>query len=122
MIDSYEMISSLDGWLREVVIPDLRDSTLVVFGSRQRPSPGWFEGGWGAVFESMALEGLSTGELRTIAEGNGVPEPEVESRVRQAHGSPLAVTVGLHAGQCGSVADLADRLLGDEVGSIATAR
>ena len=25
VIDSYEMISSLDGWLREVVIPDLRD-------------------------------------------------------------------------------------------------
>ena len=53
VIDSYEMISSLDGWLREVVIPDLRDSTIVVFGSRQRPSPGWFEGGWDAVFESM---------------------------------------------------------------------
>ena len=37
--------------------------------------------------------------------------------MRQAHGSPLAVTVGLHAGQCGAVADLADRLLGHEVDS-----
>ncbi len=116
VIDSYEMISSLDGWLREVVVPELRDSTLVVFGSRQRPSPSWFEGGWDAVFESMALEGLSTGDLRALAHANGVPASEVEPLVRQAHGSPLAVTTGLHAGG-GSVADLADRLLGREVDS-----
>ena len=37
--------------------------------------------------------------------------------MRQAHGSPLAVTVGVHAGQGGAVADLADRLLGHEVDS-----
>lgn len=117
VIDSYEMISSLDGWLREVVIPELPDSTIVVFGSRQRPSPGWFEGGWDAVFESMALEGLSTRELRSLAQANGVPEPEVGPLVRQAHGSPLAITVGPHAGQGGSVADLTDRLLGHEVDS-----
>ncbi len=117
VIDSYEMISSLDGWLREVVIPDLPDSTIVVFGSRQRPSPGWFEGGWDSVFESIALDGLSSTELRAIAQASGVPGQEVESLVRQARGSPLAVTVGLHAGQGGSVADLADRLLGHEVDS-----
>ena len=87
VIDSYEMISSLDGWLREVVIPELRDSTLVVFGSRQRPSPGWFEGGWDAVFESMALEGLSTGDLRATRPGErrtaagGRPAGEAGPRV-----------------------------------------
>ena len=69
------------------------------------------------MFESMALNGLSTGELRSLAQANGIPEPEVDTLVRQAHGSPLAVTVGLHAGQGGSVAELADRLLGDEVDS-----
>ena len=117
VIDSYEMISSLDGWLREVVIPELPDSTIVVFGSRQRPSPGWFEGGWDAVFESLALDGLSVRELEAIAQASGVPAAEVEWLARQARGSPLAITVGLHAGQGGSVADLADRLLGHEVDS-----
>lgn len=117
VIDSYEMISSLDGWLREVVIPDLPESTIVVFGSRLRPSPGWFEGGWGALFESMPLGGLDTAELRVIAKASGVDGAEVDAVVRQAHGSPLAVTLGSHAGLGGSVTDLADRLLGHEVDS-----
>lgn len=117
VFDSYEMISSLDGWLREVVIPDLPDTTVVVFASRQRPSPGWFAGGWDAVFESLPLDGLSTGQLREIAQANGASGSVVDSLVRQAHGSPLAVTVGAQAGVGGSVTDLADRLLGTEVDS-----
>ena len=118
VIDSYEMISSLDGWLREVVIPDLRDSTVVVFGSRQRPSPGWFEGGWDAVFESMALEGLSTGESAdTRRHASGV----ARVRDRAAREAGPRVTAGGHdrtaRGRGGSVGDLADRLLGHEVDS-----
>ena len=40
------MISSLDGHLRDVAIPRLADSTIVVFASRLRPSVGWFDAGW----------------------------------------------------------------------------
>ena len=117
VFDSYEMVSSLDGWLRDVVIPGLPDTTIVVFASRQRPSVGWFEGGWDAVFESIPLDGLSSDELRSVAVANGIREASVEALVRQAHGSPLAVVVGAQSGVGGSVAELATRLLGDEVDS-----
>jgi hypothetical protein len=117
VFDSYEMVSSLDGWLRDVVIPVLPDTTIVVFASRQRPSIGWFEGGWDASFESMPLDGLSADELRSVAVANGVAEASIDTVVRQAHGSPLAVTVGGQSGGGGSMAELAARLLGDEVDS-----
>ena len=117
VIDSYEMVSSLDGWLRDVVIPALPESTIVVFASRQRPSVGWFEGGWDVMFESMQLEGLPADELRSIAIANGIDADSIDSLLRHAHGSPLAVSVGAQTGANGSVAELAARLLGDEVDS-----
>ena len=117
VFDSYEMVSSLDGWLRDMVVPGLPDSTLVVFASRQRPSVGWFEGGWDTIVESMPLDGLRPAELRSIARANGIAEPAIDGLLRQAHGSPLAVAVGAQAGVAGSVAELAARLLGDEVES-----
>ena len=40
LFDSYEMISSLDSHLRDTVIPQLPDTTVVVFASRQPPSRG----------------------------------------------------------------------------------
>jgi hypothetical protein len=117
VIDSYEMVSSLDGWLRDVVIPGLPDSTIVVFVSRQRPSVGWFEGGWAGVFEAMPLDGLPPEELRSIAIANGMADGSIDVLLRQAHGSPLAVAVGAQTGSGGSVSELASRLLGDEVDS-----
>ena len=63
----------------------------------------------------MPLEGLSAAELRASRRRTESLR-EVDTLVRQAHGSPLAVTVG---GQPGAVveAELAARLLGDEVDS-----
>ena len=66
IIDSYEMISSLDGHLRDVVIPRLADTTIVVFASRLRPSVGWFDAGWDSVFEVMSLDGLPASDLRSM--------------------------------------------------------
>lgn len=117
VVDSYEMISSLDGHLRDIAIPRLPETTIVVFASRMRPSVGWFDAGWDSVFESMPLAGLSPSELRSMGAAYGLDEASVDALLPHVHGSPLALVVGAQDGPGGSAAELAARLLGNEVDS-----
>ena len=119
VIDSYEMVSSLDNRLRELIIPELPESTIVIMASRQRPSIGLFDGRWDALFQAITLDGLSLDELRQLAaahagSGDMIAEGALEAFLRDAHGSPLAVVVGAQTGGIGPVAELADRLLGND--------
>ena len=116
VFDSYELVSSLDSHLRDNVIPELPDSTVVVFASRWRPSRGWYDGGWDSLVHVVELDSLSARESLELAANHGIRDRETaEELIARSHGSPLAVVVGAQAGTGGSVADLADRLLGDEV-------
>ena len=114
VFDSYELISSLDGFLRDVVIPDLDESTLVVFLSRQPPARGWFERGWDALVHTIRLGPLDPSATEQLAIAHGADVDEVPQLVQWSHGSPLAVVVGASRGAGRSVGELADRLLGDE--------
>lgn len=112
IFDSYELIASLDGSLREVIIPDLPDRTIVVFASRQPPARGWFEGGWESSVRSVPLGPLERDDAIKLATSHGVTEIEMATLVDRSHGSPLALVTGAADG---SMAMLAERLLGDEV-------
>ncbi|MEO6570112.1 MAG: ATP-binding protein [Ilumatobacteraceae bacterium] len=116
VFDSYELISSLDSHLRDRVIPDLPDTTLVIIGSRQHPSRAWFEHGWDAVVHAIDLGGLDPDESRRLLIAHGIDAAsDTVDLIRRSRGSPLALVVGADA-EPGNVAiELAERLLGDEV-------
>ena len=67
------------------------------------------------MVSAQHLDGLSTTELRELAGNLGVTEASIDDLVRRSDGSPLAIAVAAATGLTGSVADLAGRLLGDEV-------
>jgi hypothetical protein len=115
VFDSYELIASLDGSLRDVIVPDLPDETIVVFASRQPPARGWFEGGWDTLVRSMPVGPLDRDDAMRLATAHGAGADEVAALVDRSHGSPLALVAGAESGPDGSVATLAERLLGDEV-------
>ncbi len=116
VFDSYELISSLDSHLRDRVIPDLPDTTVVVFASRQHPSRGWYEGGWDAVVHTIELGALTPVDAFALVRGHGITDDgDVAEVVGRSHGSPLALVVGAEAGPSASPAELAERLLGNEV-------
>jgi hypothetical protein len=116
LFDSYEMISSLDSHLRDTVIPQLPDTTVVVFASRQPPSRGWFEHGWDTVVHTMELEGLADEDALRLVRAHGMAAgATADAIVDRSHGSPLALVVGAETGAEGSIGDLVDRLVGDEV-------
>jgi hypothetical protein len=116
LFDSYEMISSLDSHLRDTVIPQLPDTTVVVFASRQPPSRGWFEHGWDALVHTVELDGLAADDAMRLLRAHGVAaDATADAIVRRSHGSPLALVVGAETGPQGSIGELVDRLIGDEV-------
>lgn len=115
VIDTFELVSSLEGYLRDVVVPGLPERALVILSSRVRPSRSWFDGGWDTVVSARQLDGLSTAEMRQLATNLGVNESSIDELVHRSDGSPLAVAVAAATGTTGSLADVAGRLLGDEV-------
>ena len=44
LIDSYERMAALGGYLRRAVLPELPDATIVVIAGRRAPEPGWSRG------------------------------------------------------------------------------
>lgn len=117
VVDSYELVRSLDSYLRERVLPDLPDSALVVLASRQMPSRGWYEHGWDSVALTIELAPLDPTTAAALVRAHGVVDADqAAALVNRSHGSPLALVVGAETGPggSGSVSELAARLLGDE--------
>ncbi len=116
VFDSYELITSLDSYLRDRIIPDLPADAMVIFASRQPPSRGWFERGWDEVVKVIEVEPLGSSEARRLLELRGVVDAgRLRNLVARCEGSPLALVVAAESGATGSVHELVDRLVGDEV-------
>lgn len=116
VFDSYELIGSLDSHLRDNVIPELPDETVVAFVSRRGPVPAWFAGGWESVVRQIELGELDAADARTLVRGHGLyDETQTTELIKRSRGSPLALVVGAGSGPFRSIAGLAERLLRDEV-------
>jgi hypothetical protein len=58
-LDGYELLTLLDAWLRQVLIPALPGTARVLVCSRLPPSPGWLEAPeWRGLLRVLRLEGL----------------------------------------------------------------
>lgn len=114
IIDSYELVGSLDGHLRSSLVPSLPDSSIVVLAGRTRPGPAWFDGGWDAVSLTIEISGIGYADAAALVRHHGLSDERVDEVVRRSAGSPLALVIAAHAGGAGSMADLLDRLLGAE--------
>ncbi|MDO8210936.1 ATP-binding protein [Conexibacter sp. CPCC 206217] len=94
LIDTYERMTALDGYLRGTVVPSLPEHALVVIAGREPPGRGWLEGGWESVAVQLQLSGLSVQEARELLALHGVDD---EQRMREligwAQGSPLALAL-----------------------------
>ncbi|MEJ7801495.1 MAG: hypothetical protein WKF60_13310 [Ilumatobacter sp.] len=116
VFDSYGLIGSLDSHLRDNVIPELPDTTVVAFVSRHGPVPAWFAGGWDSVVRQIELGQLGAADARALVRGHGLhDETQTTELIKRSRGSPLALVVGVGAGPFRSIAGLADRLLRNEV-------
>ena len=93
LIDTYERMSALDGYLRRGLLPTLPARTLVVIAGRGTPDPGWFTGGWEAVATDVPLHALPVRDALQLLETYGLSDARAPAVVGWAGGSPLALAL-----------------------------
>ena len=82
LIDTYERMSALGGYLRSTLLPSLPAGAVVVVGGRDAPEPGWFEGGWETVALELALAPLSERERARCSPATGCDDARAAARSR----------------------------------------
>lgn len=101
LVDTYETIEALDGWLRNDFLPDLPEHVLLVLAGRGEPAAEWrTDPGWQALVDTISLRNFDADAGRTLLRRRNVPPSEHEAILRFTHGHPLATSL---------VADLLDQ-------------
>ena len=128
MLDTFEQMTALDKWAREVAQRANRNLLLVIAG---RAVPDWSRAwqGWMANAQVEELKPMSEGDMRSLVRRyyatmrGGEPKPaQVEAIVRFARGLPMVVTSAVqlwvkygvedfHVVKAEIVANLVDRLM-----------
>ena len=94
LIDTIELLTPLDGWLREDFLPQLPGTILVVLAGRNPPSPAWrTDPGWQAMMRILPLRNLGRQECRDFLTRREIPESEHENVLDFTHGHPLALSL-----------------------------
>jgi hypothetical protein len=97
LLDSYERMTALDSYLRQELLPELPDRTIVLIAGRGAPDPGWFTSGWEAVTARLDLTGLRPRDARHLLAARGLTDGRVTAIVDWADGSPLALALAADA-------------------------
>jgi hypothetical protein len=98
LIDTYERMSALGGYLRSTLLPSLPERAVVVVAGREPPEPGWFEDGWETIAAELPLAALSEHEARALLVRHGLRgDPRAAAIARWAGGLPLALRLGAAA-------------------------
>jgi hypothetical protein len=97
VLDSYELIGGLDGYLRRDLLPTLPDRTFAVLAGRLAPDPGWFAGGWEGMAVELELGALAARDARQLLSMRGIDADRVPAIVDWADGSPLALALAADA-------------------------
>ncbi|NRF70753.1 ATP-binding protein [Aquincola sp. S2] len=94
VIDTFECIAHLDGWLRETLLPELPDTTRVVIAARVPPDPAWTSDAlWREGARVIGLRNLAASECARYLDARAIPLELHERIVRTSHGHPLALTL-----------------------------
>lgn len=94
LIDTYEALTPLDGWLRATFLPQLPDTVLTVLAGRNAPNAGWQgDSGWQDLVRVISLRNLSQEESRAFLHKRGLPEGEQQGILEFTHGHPLALSL-----------------------------
>lgn len=94
LLDTYELQTPLDGWLRETFLPSLPADILVIFAGRYPPSVDWrTDAGWQQMMRILSLRNLSPEEGRHYLTRRRLPDRQIERVLEFTHGHPLALSL-----------------------------
>jgi hypothetical protein len=93
LIDTYERMTGLDGYLRSTLLPSLPGSAVIVIASRVAPDPAWLTGIWQGVATELPLYTLSRKEALRLLVAHGLDDERGHAIVEWAQGYPLALAL-----------------------------
>ncbi|MCA2226296.1 ATP-binding protein [Nonomuraea aurantiaca] len=122
LVDSFDCVQGLEGWLRERFLPRVPVGALVVIAGRYPPDPRWrTDPGWAGALEILPLGDLPAGDSLALMDSCGVSAESREPLSAFAGGHPLALLLGAASAVKGRrwtpgqdvVATLLDQLVGE---------
>jgi hypothetical protein len=94
LIDTAELLTPLDSWLRDVFLPQLPGNILVVIAGRNPPSLRWrTDPGWQQLMQLLPLKNLNKDESRAYLTRRQLPARQHEAILQFTHGHPLALSL-----------------------------
>ncbi len=93
LLDTYERMTALGGYLRRGLLPTLPEHALIVIAGRGAPDANWFAGGWEGVATELELKALDTVDALDLLASRGLEDERAEMVVEWAEGSPLALAL-----------------------------
>lgn len=94
LVDTYELLTPIDGWLREQFLPGLRADIFVILAGRQPPAIPWrTDPGWQAMMRILPLRNLDPDESRAYLGLRGVPPGQFDAVLDFTHGHALALSL-----------------------------
>jgi hypothetical protein len=94
LVDTYETLAPLDGWLRDELLPTLPENVLLVLAGRQAPSSAWrADPVWNTLIRAIPLRNLNPGESRAYLAQRNIPDGQHQAVLEFTHGHPLALSL-----------------------------
>lgn len=95
LVDSYEHLGAIDGWLRRDFIPGLPANGLVVLAGREPPSSAWrVDPGWRQVVAIHRVDHLDETDSADLLARVGVAEPvQLQRLLMLGRGHPLTLAL-----------------------------
>jgi len=104
LVDGYEQLAPIDGWLRRELIPSLPAGTVVVLAGRDPPAPPLrTDPGWRQLLAIHRLDHLDDADSANLLAHAGVPAGAREPLVRLGRGHPLALALLADVARAGVV-------------------
>jgi DNA-binding winged helix-turn-helix (wHTH) protein len=93
-VDTYELLTSLDDWLRDTLLPQLPARSLIVIAGRHDPATTWRANvDWAALTRVRPLGNLAPAESRTFLDRCGVGVEHHDDALAFTRGHPLALSL-----------------------------
>jgi hypothetical protein len=94
LVDGYDQLAPIDGWLRDELLPGLRADTVVVLAGRHPPTAPWrTDPGWQHLVAVHRLEPFNPAEGSELLARAGVQPPARQQLVRLGRGHPLTLAL-----------------------------
>jgi DNA-binding CsgD family transcriptional regulator len=98
VIDSFERLNLLDGWIRNELISALPASVTVVLVGRRGPNVAWRTApGWRSLLAELVVGPMTDGEVDLLLAAHGARGEDAERIRAFARGHPLAVVLTAEA-------------------------